>query len=66
MTHPTFDHERLDVYRLAIESDWEICDSRGECEYEYEYRDAEYEYEEDRTYTPTHSHTRIRTRQILR
>jgi hypothetical protein len=30
MTEPIFDHERLNVHRLAIQ---------------YEYRDAEYEYE---------------------
>ena len=45
MTQRTLDHERLDVYRLAIEYGWESCEAAAE--YEYEYRDAEYEYEEE-------------------
>jgi hypothetical protein len=62
MTQLSFDHERLDVYRLAIDSG-DKSDRNGLClltrlielkrtvaadAIEYEYRDAEYEYEEHR------------------
>ena len=56
MAEPTFDHERLDVYRLSIayvafvsmltrliQRTETVAEDR--IEYEYEYRDAEYEYE---------------------
>ncbi len=55
MAEPTFDHERLDVYRLAIGHvafSFQIAKiqrtagvSEDRFEYEHEYRDAEYEYE---------------------
>ncbi len=53
MAEPTFDHERLDVYRLSIDSvehrrgQWK-AKSQGQASedrIEYECRDAEYEYE---------------------
>ena len=43
MSEPIFDHERLDVHRLAID---QRTESEAEGLVEYEYREAEYEYEE--------------------